>query len=142
MDTQTWIILLVLIIGIFAVYVWRQRREISDGKAMWWATVAEPIAYVSDDPFDETVTQRAENAKALLEAHGNGYLKPETDVWVYVYAATPQHPTRDFSLWQDLVLLEIIKRREAWRKQKLEWNGDAGKQHFAGQAVFTKTNQN
>ena len=142
MDTGSWLSLIGLLIGLFGVYVWKQRREIADGKAMWWATVSEPIAYVSDDPFDETVTERAANACALLEAHGNGYLSRESDVWEYVYAATPQHPTRDFSLWQDLVLLEIIKRREQWRKQKMEWNGDAGKQQFAGQTIYQKPSEN
>lgn len=139
MDTQNWLILIALIIGIFAVYVWKQRRAISDGKALWWATVSEPIAYISDDPFDETVTERSANARALLEAHGNGYLNRESDVWEYIYSATPQHPTRDFGLWQDLVLLEIIKRRESWRKQKAEWNADAAKSAFAGQSVFKHT---
>lgn len=135
MDGTTQFFAFALLIGIFAVYVWRQRRTISDGKALWWATVSEPIAYVSDDPFDETVTERAANARALLEAHGNQYLNRETDVWEFVYAATPQTPTRDFSLWQDIVRLEIIKRREAWRQQKAQWNEGAAKQQFAGQKV-------
>lgn len=132
-----------LLIGLFATYVWRQRRTLADGKAMWWATVSEPRAYVSDDPFDDTVSQRAANARALLEAHGNKYLDPQRDVWEFVYAATPQTPTRDFELWQDTVYQEITKRREAWRQQKAGYNPGAAKQHFAGQAYeWNKTNPN
>lgn len=132
-----------LLIGLFATYVWRQRRTLADGKAMWWATVSEPRAYVSDDPFDDTVSQRAANARTLLEAHGNKYLDPQRDVWEFVYAATPQTPTRDFELWQDTVFQEIQKRREAWRQQKAGYNQEAAKQHFAGQAYeWNKTNPN
>ena len=133
MDTSTWLTLIALIIGIFCVVQWRQRRAISDGKAMWWATVSEPRAYISDDPFDDTVSERAANARALLKAHGNSYLNPETDVWEFVYAATPETPTRDFELWQDTVLHNIKLRREAWRQQKAQWNAEAAKQQFAGQ---------
>jgi len=146
MPNDTWFWLFMLVICILCVVIWRNRRTVSDGKALWWATVSEPIAYVSDDPFDETVTERAANARALLEEHGNQYLNQDTDVWEFVYAATPQTPTRDFSLWQDIVRLEIIKRREVWRQQKAEWNGQAAKEHFGGQRPPTvewdNSNQN
>lgn len=137
MDTGTWLLLFALLIGIFAVYVWKQRREISDGKAMWWSTVCEPLAYVMDDPEDYAVTQRAENARAKLALHGNKLLNPETDVWDYVYRADPMTPTMDFSLWRDTTLLHIKQRTEAWRKQKAEYNLAEAKSKFAGQSVFT-----
>ena len=142
MDPTNTILLLLLLCGLFAAYVWNTRRAIADGKAFWWATVSEPIYYVSDDPFDDTVTERAANARKLLEAHGNKYLNREADVWEFVYSATPQTPTRDFALWQDAVQLEIIKRREAWRQQKAQWNQTAANKQFAGQKIFEQPSQN
>lgn len=134
------ILLILLLCGLFAAYVWNQRRAIADGKAMWWATVSEPLHYVSDDPFDDTVSERAEAARKNLEAHGNKYLNREADVWEFVYSATPQTPTRDFALWQDAVALEIIKRREAWRQQKAQWNQGAANKYFAGQSAQPSNN--
>jgi hypothetical protein len=134
------ILLSIIVIGLAAVYF--KNRAIKDGKDLWWATVSEPLYYVSDDPFDSTVSERAANARQLLEAHGNGYLSRENDVWEYVYGATPECPTRDFSQWQDWVLLVIIKRREAWRQQKAGWNADAAKQQFGGQTIYTQTSAN
>ena len=147
MDTTNTILLLLLLCGLFAAYVWNSRRAIADGKAFWWATVSEPLYYVSDDPFDDTVTERAANARKLLEAHGNKYLNREadvleSDVWEYVYGATPQCPTRDFAQWQDWVLLDILKRREAWRQQKALWNQTAANTQFAGQKIFEQPSQN
>jgi len=135
------ILLFGLLLGLFGAYVFSTRRKIADGMAFWWATVSEPIFYVSGDPFDETVSQRAANARALLAKHGNGYLNREPDVWEYVYSATPETTTRDFSQWQDWVLLDVIKRREAWRQKKAENNLNAAKQHLAGQTI-TQPSQN
>jgi hypothetical protein len=135
------ILITLLFIGLFGAYIHAQRRKISDGKAMFWATVCEPIAYVMDDPEDYAVSERAANARAKLVDHGNVYLSPETDVWEYVYSADPATPTRDFALWQDLVVQNIRQRREAWRKQKAEWNGAAAKEQFAGQ-TYTQPSQN
>lgn len=123
----------------FAAYVWLQQRKISDGKALWWATVSEPLHYVSDDPDDDNVVLRAEGAREKLRAHGNKYLNPEADVWEFVYSAMPQTATRDFAAWQDYVQLEVVKRREAWRMQKAQWNEGAAKRQFAGQAQYTAT---
>ena len=142
MDTSTWLTLIALIIGVFGVYVWKQRKDIRDGKALWWATVSEPLYYVSDDPYDVTVTERAANARDLLEAHGNGYLNRENDVWEYVYSATPETPTRDFSQWQDWALLDVIKRREAWRQQKAGYNQRAAQERFGGQTIQTQPSAN
>ena len=139
-------LLFLLVIGIAAVYF--QRRKISDGKALFWATVSEPLHYVSDDPDDELVTVRATNARAKLEAHGNRYLRFNSedpkldDIWEYVYGATPECPTRDFSQWQDWVTLDVQKRREMWRAQKMEWNRDAARQQFGGQTINTQPSSN
>lgn len=127
------ILLILLFIGLAVVYIRSQQRKIADGKAMFWATVSEPMAYVMDDPEDDAVTARAANARAKLVEHGNVYLNPETEVWEYIYSADPMNPTRDFSMWQDLVVQNIKQRREAWRAQKIAWNSEAAKQQFAGQ---------
>ncbi len=142
MDATTPYLLLALVVGIFAVYAWNQRREIRDGKALFWATVSEPLHYVSDDPDDEAVTMRAKAAREKLIAHGNRYLKPDADVWEYVYSATPETPTRDFSMWQDWAQQDVLKRRDAWRQQKAQWNADAAKQHFGGQTINTQPSAN
>lgn len=132
-------LLFLLVIGIAAVYF--QRRKISDGRALWWATVSEPLFYVSDDPDDLDVSARAANARAKLQAHGNNYLK-DSEVWEYVYSATPETPTRDFSQWQDWAQLDILKRRAEWRQQKANWNADAAKQTFAGQTINVQPSAN
>jgi hypothetical protein len=127
------ILLTLLFVGLAAVYIRSQRRQIADGKAMFWATVCEPIDYTMDDPEDEGVTARAANARAKLVEHGNVYLVPDRDVWEYVYAADPMFPTRDFSMWKDLVNQNIKQRREAWRQEKAGFNPDAAKVQFGGQ---------
>ena len=118
---------------LFLGYILLQRRKIADGKAMFWATVSEPIEYVMDDPEDYGVTTRAANARAKLVEHGNVFLNPETDIWEYVYSADPMFPTRDFSMWKDLVNQNVTKRREMWRKEKAGYNEGAAKERFAGQ---------
>ena len=123
--------------GLFVAYIILQRRKIADGKAMFWATVSEPIEYVMDDPEDYGVTTRAANARAKLVEHGNVFLNPETDIWEYVYSADPMFPTRDFSMWKDLVNQNVTKRREMWRKEKAGYNEAAAKEQFAGQTQYT-----
>ena len=142
MDTTTWLLLILLIIGVFTAYIWSLRRAIDDGKTRWWAEVSEPRSFVSRHPFDETVSECAAEARKLLEVHGNVYLNPEVDVWEYVYGATPEIPTRDFDIWEDTVRLAITKRREAWRQQKAGWNQDAAKVQFGGQTINTQQSAN
>lgn len=133
------ILLTLLFAGIATVYFILQRRKIADGKAMFWATVSEPLFYISGDIKDDAVSVRAAYARAKLAEHGNVFLNPQTDVWEEVYSASPLTTSRDFSAWQDLVLLSIIKRREIWRAEKLSYNEAAAKAQFAGQVV---SNQN
>jgi len=95
------ILVAILFSALFVAYIIMQRRKIADGKAMFWATVSEPIEYVMDDPEDYGVTTRAANARTKLVEHGNVFLNPETDIWEYVYSADPMFPTRDFSMWYD-----------------------------------------
>lgn len=127
------ILLILLFIGLAVAYIRSQRRKVLDGKAMFWSNISEPIAYVMDDPEDYAVSERAANARAKLVEHGNAFLNPERDVWEYVYSADPMTPTRDFAIWQDLVVMNIKQRKEAWRAQKIQYNQEAAKQQFAGQ---------
>ena len=122
---------------IFIGYILLQRRQIADGEAKFWATVSEPLFYVSGDIKDDAVSVRAAYARAKLTEHGNVFLNPETDVWEEVYSASPLTTSRDFSAWQDLVLLNIVKRREMWRAEKLSYNPQAAKEQFAGQTKYT-----
>lgn len=142
MDTVNWLLIIALLIGIICVILWKQKREISDGKAAWWAALCEPKAYIMEDIEDYGVTERAANARAKLALHGNTLIHPENDIWVYVYRADPMTPTMDFELWYDTKLQEVQRRREQWRKQKAEWNSNAAKQAFGGQATYTATSAN
>lgn len=127
------ILILLLLAGIAGAYVWMQRRAIQDANAMAWATAAEPFEVISRHHADTTVSSEAAYIREQLKAHGNKYLNPEWDVWEYVYSADTLTTSRDFQVWKDLVLIDVQKRREAWRAQKLQWNADAAKVQFGGQ---------
>ena len=129
-------LLFLLVIGIAAVYF--QRRKIQDADAMAWATAAEPFEVISRHHADTTVTTEAAYIREMLAAHGNKFLNPESDVWEYVYSADVLTTSRNFQVWKDLVLIDVQKRREMWRAQKMEWNQDAAKQQFGGQTTQSK----
>lgn len=133
-------LLFLLVIGIAAVYF--QRRKIQDADAMAWATAAEPFEVISRHHADTTVTTEAAYIREMLTAHGNKFLTPETDVWEYVYSADVLTTSRNFQVWKDLVLIDVQKRREMWRAQKMEWNKDAAKQQFGGQTINTQPSVN
>ena len=140
MDTNSTILLILLLCGLFAAYVWNNRRAIANADAMAWATAAEPFEVISRHHADTTVSSEATNIRQQLKAHGNKYLDPETDVWEYVYSADALTTSRDFQVWKDLVLIDVQKRREAWREQKRQYNQNAAKVHFAGQKIFENQN--
>lgn len=134
------ILLILLVIGVAAVYF--QRRKIQDADAMAWATAAEPFEVISRHHADTTVTTEAAYIREQLKAHGNKFLNPDLDVWEYVYSADVLTTSRNFQVWKDLVLIDVQKRREAWRAQKMEWNASAAKQHFAGQTITVQHSAN
>lgn len=131
------ILFILLIVGLFGVYVWHTRKAIQDADALAWATASEPFEVISRHHADTSVTTEAEYIRKQLKAHGNKYLNPDIDVWEYVYSASHLTTSRDFQVWKDMVLLDVLKRREAWRKQKMEWNEKAAKEKFAGQTIYT-----
>ena len=141
MDTSTWISLFGLVIGLAWAWWKMNERQIADGRAKYWSTVSEPLFYISGDIEDDTVTARAANARKKLVEHGNVFLNPQSDVWEEVYSASNLTTSRDFSQWQDLVLLSLTKRRELWRREKMGYNETAAKQQFAGQSFEWQASQ-
>ena len=131
------ILLILLIVGLVAVYLWHINRAIQDADAMAWATASEPFEVISRHHADTTVTKEAAYIREQLKAHGNKYLNPANDVWEYVYSASHLTTSRDFQMWKDLVLIDVQKRREAWREQKRQWNESAAKEKFGGQTIYT-----
>lgn len=134
--------LLVLILILWGASLYLRRRKIQDADAMALATAAEPFEVISRHHADTTVTTEAAYIREQLTAHDNKFLNPEADVWVYTYSADVLTTSRDFQVWKDLVLIDVQKRREAWRAQKMEWNQDAAKQQFGGAADPIKARRN
>lgn len=132
---MTLILLILLFAGLFSVYAWHVNRAIQDADALAWATASEPFEVISRHHADTSVTMEAEYIRKQLKAHGNKYLNPDTDVWEYVYSASHLTTSRNFQVWKDLVLIDVQKRREAWREQKRQWNENAAKEKFGGQTV-------
>lgn len=135
-------LLFALLIGMFGVYVWHQKRALMDADALAWATASEPFFVMSRYHGDTTVSSEAAHIREQLKKYGNKRLDPETDVWEYVYSADIHTTSRNFDVWCDLALIDIVKRREEWRKQKAEYNPQAARQHFGGQTVYTQINAN
>ena len=113
-----------------------------DADALAWATASEPFFVMSRYHGDTTVSSEAAHIREQLKKYGNKRLDPETDVWEYVYGSDEKNPSRDFQVFCDLTLLEVVRRREEWRKQKAEYNPQAARQHFGGQTTYTVTNAN
>ena len=134
--------ILLLILFLWGASLYLRRRKIQDADAMAWATAAEPFEVISRHHADTTVTTEAAYIREQLAAHGNKFLNTETDVWEYVYSADELTTSRNFQVWKDLVLIDVQKRREMWRAQKMEWNKDAAKVQFAGQTITAQPSAN
>lgn len=134
--------LILLFLVMWGASMYLRRRKIQDADAMAWATAAEPFEVISRHHADTTVTTEAAYIREQLAAHGNKFLNPDSDVWEYVYSADVLTTSRNFQVWKDLVLIDVQKRREMWRAQKMEWNQDAARQQFAGQTISTQPSAN
>jgi len=134
--------ILLLFIVLWGASIYLRRRKIQDADAMAWATAAEPFEVISRHHADTTVTTEAAYIREQLAAHGNKFLNPETDVWEYVFSADVLTTSRNYQVWKDLVLIDVQKRREMWRAQKMEWNKDAALQQFGGQTINTQPSVN
>lgn len=102
--------------------------------AAFWATVAEPLIYRSQDIADVDVVARAENARRMLAEHGNKYLL-HTDIYCFVWGADPENPGLDFQQWADLTDRRAIKIREEFRKEKSKHSHLAAARILAGQTI-------
>lgn len=137
------ILLILLIVGLFWVYAWHVNRAIQDADALAWATASEPFVVISRHHSDTNVTKEANYIREQLRKHGNSLLKtPGKDdykfaVIEHVYSADALTTSRDFNVWLDLALIDAQRQREAFRKQRLEWNESAAKEKFGGQTVYT-----
>ena len=134
--------LILLFLVMWGASLYLRRRKIQDADAMAWATAAEPFEVISRHHADTTVTTEAAYIREQLAAHGNKFLNPDSDVWEYVYSADVLTTSRNFQVWKDLVLIDVQKRREMWRAQKMEWNKDAAKAQFGGQTINTQPSSN
>lgn len=134
--------LILLFLVMWGASLYLRRRKIQDADAMAWATAAEPFEVISRHHADTTVTTEAAYIREQLAAHGNKFLNPESDVWEYVYSADVLTTSRNFQVWKDLVLIDVQKRREMWRAQKMEWNKDAARQQFGGQTISVQPSAN
>jgi len=134
------LIYLVLAIGI-GVFIYRSySRKLDDAEALEWATRREPLVFISEHAFDETVEARAAEARKRLREHGNAFLR-DGDVWVYVYRVhvplLGQVTSTNHAQWQDTVWLEVTQRREQWRQTKAAWIKEDAGRIFGNQKTAT-----
>jgi len=131
--TQILILLLIMAAGIIAWMIWSAKREISDAQAMFWASVSEPLFFISRHAFDFDVVERANEARAKLVEHGNKWLNPENDVRCWVYASDIANPSRDFATFHELALKRALIEMEAFRVQKTAYSQTAAYAQFSQQ---------
>jgi hypothetical protein len=131
--TQILILGLLTAVGVIGWLVWSAKREISDAQAMFWASVSEPLFFISRHAFDFDVVERANEAREKLKEHGNRWLDPEKDVRVWVYGSDIANPSRDFSTFHELALKRALMEMEAFRVQKTAYSQTAAHVQFSGQ---------
>jgi hypothetical protein len=131
--TQVLILLLIMAAGIIAWMIWSAKREISDAQAMFWASVSEPLFFISRHAFDFEVVAMADEARAKLAEHGNKWLDPEKDVRCWVYGSDISNPSRDFSTFHELALKRALIEMEAYRVQKTAYSQTAAHAQFSQQ---------
>mgnify|MGYP003584403256 CR=1 FL=1 len=136
------ILLLLLVCGIFAAYVWIKNREVQDADAKCWATASEPFVVISRYHNDQSVSKDAAYIRSMLQKHGNQLLKNpatggyENAVIEEAFSASTLTTSRDFNVFIDVTLIHALRTREAWRAQKVQWNPNAARQQFAGQTEY------
>lgn len=131
--TQVLILLLIMAAGVIAWLVWSAKREISDAQAMFWASVSQPLFYVSRTPFDDSVVAQAEEAKVNLEKHGNKWLDPDNDIHCWVYRSDIPNPTGDFAIWDEISTKRKAEELESFRVKKTANSQTAAHVQFSQQ---------
>lgn len=111
-------ILCALIVGLILVVLFRKRKD-QDGRAMYWATVAEPFYLIPDHPFDN-VEARAEEVRENLRLHGNKKLRPNVDVQCAVYRVSGFNHSSDFAMFQEMAYKAAIQFKEDFRLEKIK----------------------
>ena len=104
MVTSIWVLLLIISVVLtwhaFA-YFHRQRGETAEQKT--YANFCEPI-FVEQTFFgtwwQERAVQEYDLIKSKLKEHGNQYLDPETDVYLFIHRLDVDRPISDFSDWR------------------------------------------
>ena len=131
--TLSFILAILCLVGIIAWMTWSAKREISDAQAMFWASVSEPLFFISRHAFDFEVVAMANEARAKLVEHGNRWLDPEKDVRCWVYGSDIANPSRDFSTFQEIALKRALIEMEAFRVQKTAFSQTAAHAQFSQQ---------
>ncbi len=127
---------------LFGLYVFVSRmmqRKDEDAMALYWATVSEPLVFISESAFDSGVQDRHKEAVERIKLHGNRFLT-EKDVWLYIYrvdipiVGDVRPIDMRHSIWYDQVLTTVARRKAEWRDMKAGYiGGHAG--HVFGNQV-------
>jgi hypothetical protein len=135
-----------LMIGAVITYLIIARQmesEAQDKRAQYWANVATPLFYRTQDIDDDQVLVRAANARAMLKEHGNVYLLP-TDVRVFVWGSDNKNQSLDFDIWAAQVDIQIVKIREQYAASKAQHAAAVAAHILSGQKIpdFTDIKDN
>jgi hypothetical protein len=110
------------------------KSEAQDRRAQYWANVATPLFYRTQDIDDDQVLVRAANARAMLKEHGNVYLLP-TDVRVFVWGSDNKNQSLDFDIWAAQVDIQIVKIREQYAASKAQHAAAVAAHILSGQKI-------
>lgn len=141
---MTFFIAIITLIG-FVVIIYRAwDKAKDDAQAMYWASVREPLIFISETAFDTGLEARAKEARENLVKHGNKFLvhpNGQVDVWTYVYRVhmniltNVQALDATHSVWYDEAVRTAANRKAAWIAQRSEWIGNNAGRTFGGQIV-------
>ena len=114
---------------------WQDRKRIALEMALV-RLIQEPIKIASEHPADNTVQERADNIKSLLESAGNTWVTP-ADVHVYIYHphSTSGHVAMSFTVWEQMVNEDFAKKKA----EKLKKVSDQFKSPLYGQSINLNT---
>lgn len=98
---------------------WQDQKRIALQMALV-RLIQEPIKISSEHPADNTVQERANNIKGLLEAAGNTWVTP-ADVHVYIYHphSTAGNVAMSFGVWEQMVS-EDFGKKKAERMKRID----------------------
>jgi len=111
------VVVILLLLGFFFNVIsrkwaeWQERKQRALEVALV-RLIQEPVKIASEHPADNTVQERADNIKALLEDAGNTWVTP-ADVHVYIYHphSTAGHVAMSFAVWEQMVGEDFAKKK-------------------------------